>query len=187
MQQLETLRLFPPILALPKWTNHHPQPLNIGDKTLSIPARTAVLPSLLAVQMLPEYWDGSPHVWQPSRWLSKPTPDRERPVDDDDDLASQQQQQREEEILVPLTGTYFPWSDGPQNCPGKRFAQVEVVAVLACLFRDHRVRIALEPGEDFAKARRRVLGVLEDCEQGLLLRMRRADGVRLVWDRRGGE
>ena len=55
--------------------------------------------------------------------------------------------------------------------------------MLACLFRDHCVRVVLRDGEDFHKAQQRVLAVTEDCEQGLLLRMRDADSVRLAWER----
>jgi len=47
----------------------------------------------------------------------------------------------QEALFTPAQSTYFPWSDGPQNCPGAKFAQVESVAVLACLLRDHRVRV----------------------------------------------
>lgn len=171
--QLETLRLYPPILALPKWTNQYPQDLQIGSKTLSIPSNTAILTSLLAMQTHPKYWKQDPLKWQPLRWI-KSSPSSNT------NLAAKLQA---EEIFVPLKGTYFPWSDGPQNCPGKKFAQVEFVAVLACLFRDHRVRVVLKDGEDCQKAQRRVLAVAEDCELGLLLRVRDADSVRLAWEK----
>lgn len=35
----------------------------------------------------------------------------------------------------------FPWGEWPQVCPGKKLAEVEEVAVLACLFRTHRLGI----------------------------------------------
>ncbi|KAL9625277.1 MAG: hypothetical protein Q9160_000679 [Pyrenula sp. 1 TL-2023] len=84
-------------------------------------------------------------------------------------------------------GTYFPWSDGPQFCPGKKFAQVEFVAVLATLFRDHRVKPALNKGESEANGRKRALGVCEDSEHVLLLRMRDGDSTRSVWERVEGK
>ena len=126
--------------------------------------------------MLPEYWQSDPSLWKPSRWIVSPTTSSSISTN----LARTSWLEREE-LYTPPKGTYFPWSDGPQNCPGKRFAQVEFVAVLACLFRNHRVSIVLRPGEEFPEARMRVLATAEDCEQGLLLRMRSADQVRLSW------
>jgi len=96
------------------------------------------------------------------------------------DLASRL---RLEVVVTPAQSTFFPCSDGPQNCPGAKFAQVEFVAVLACLFRDHRVGIVPAPNESFANARKRVLAMTEDCDLELLLRMRNADKVRLAWKR----
>ena len=36
-------------MALPKYTNQHPQELKVGTKTLSINSNTFVVPSLLAM------------------------------------------------------------------------------------------------------------------------------------------
>lgn len=132
--------------------------------------------SLLAIHTHPKYWSLDPLVWRPSRWISSSgNGDVTKPITN---------RLEDEELLVPIKGTYFPWSDGPQNCPGKKFAQVEFVAVLARLFRDHRVQVVLNKGENFQGARERVLAVAENSEQGLLLRMRDADSVRLSWERR---
>ena len=90
---------------------------------------------------------------------------------------------RQEVLFTPAQSTYFPWSDGPQNCPGAKFALVEFVAVLACLLRDHRVCIVQEPNESFEKAKKRVLATTEDCDLQLLLRMRNPDKIRLAWKR----
>lgn len=85
--------------------------------------------------------------------------------------------------MVPVQSTYFPWSDGPQNCPGAKFAQVEFVAVLACFLWDHRVVIVPGPSESSEKARNRALATAEDCDMELLLRMRNADNVKLACKR----
>ena len=82
---------------------------------------------------------------------------------------------------LPRPGTYFPWSDGPQNCPGAKFSKVEVVAVLAYLLRDHQVGIVREAGESFEEAKARALRTVEDCDLQLLLRMRNPDKIRLEW------
>lgn len=57
------------------------------------------------------------------------------------------------------------------------------MAVLACLLREHRVGIVPELDESFEKARQRVMAVTEDCDLKLLLRMRNADKIRLMWTR----
>ncbi|KAL9125818.1 MAG: hypothetical protein Q9217_005038 [Psora testacea] len=174
---LETLRLYPPILVLPKWTNEHPQTLQIGKNTVVIPPHTGVMPSLRTVQMHPKYWQ-DPLRWKPSRWISLST----APGSSGSGLELATQL-RQEAIFTPAQSTYFPWSDGPQNCPGAKFAQVEFVAVLSCLLRDHRIGIIQEPNESLEKARKRALATTEDCEVELLLRMRNADKVRLTCKR----
>ena len=153
---------------MPKWTDRSSQRLAINGRDITIPAKTMVIPSLLAVQTQPKYWQPNPLAWQPSRWIS----------------SSPSSSLEQEELFQPAKGTYFPWSEGSQNCPGKKFAQVEFVAVLACLFRDHHVREQLGESETYEHARKRLLAVAEDSEHGLLLRMRRADDVRLIWARR---
>ncbi len=86
---------------------------------------------------------------------------------------------RQETLVAHKQSTYFPWSDGPQNCPGAKFAQVEFVAVLACLLHDHRIEIVQKPGESAEMAAKRALTTTEDCDMELLLRMRDADKVHL--------
>lgn len=67
-----------------------------------------------------------------------------------------------ESLFMPVKGTYFPWSDGQRNCPGKKFVQVEFVAVIAKLFHGHRVLPERRKGESEELARRRVLETVKD-------------------------
>lgn len=160
-------------MALPKWSSHHPQALHIGESTIIIPPQTGIMPSLLAVQTHPKYWP-DPLVWQPSRWISSPASQPEL------DITTQL---LAEALITPMQSKYFPWSDGPQNCPGAKFAQVEFVAVIAGLLRDHRIDVIPEANESMEKARKRALATTEDCDMELLLRMRNADRGRLVLKR----
>ncbi|KAF7931659.1 uncharacterized protein EAE98_004395 [Botrytis deweyae] len=166
---LETLRQFPPIMALPKWSNDIPQTLDIQGKTIIIPPHTGVMPSILGIQMHPKYWE-DPSLWNPSRWIES-TPDP----------TSQTGTLNTEKVITPATSTFFPWSDGPQNCPGQKFSQVEFVAVLAILLRHHRVSVVQNNNETPEKAQERALAVTQDCDLELLLRMRDADQVKLIW------
>jgi cytochrome P450 len=166
---LETLRLYPPILALPKWTNDHPQLLKVAGRDIVIPPRTNVSPSLLAVQTHPDYWS-EPLEWKPQRWLADQAKYKEAENSD----------QKETLLPPPVAHTYFPWSDGPQDCPGAKFAQVEGVAVLARLLREHRVDIVKQTDdESFEMAWERALRCAEDCDMQLLLRMRDAERVKI--------
>ncbi|KAF7887020.1 uncharacterized protein EAF02_003667 [Botrytis sinoallii] len=139
---LETLRQFPPIMALP---------------------------NILGIQMHPKYWE-DPSLCNPSRWIES-TPD---PTSHTGTLNT-------EKVITPATSTFFPWSDGPQNCPGQKFSQVEFVAVLAILLRHHRVSVVQNDNETPEKAQERALFVTQDCDMELLLRMRDADQVNLIW------
>lgn len=89
-------------------------------------------------------------------------------------------------MYVPPDGMYYPWSDGPQNCLGARFSQVEFVAVLARIFGDHRVEVVPNGDEESEEQiLKRVTEVLEDCDFQMLLRMRNPDRVRLRCRRAG--
>ncbi|OJJ97552.1 hypothetical protein ASPACDRAFT_32477 [Aspergillus aculeatus ATCC 16872] len=156
---LETLRLFPPIQSLPKWTSSEPQSLQVGDRTIVIPNDVGVHPSLLAMHIDARYWS-DPMAWKPSRWITVA--------------------EASERVITPARSSFLPWSDGPQNCPGNKFSQVEFVAVMATLLRTHRVDAIAKPGESFRETQARVLATTQDVDMLLLLRMTDADRVRMV-------
>ncbi|APA11369.1 predicted protein [Sclerotinia sclerotiorum 1980 UF-70] len=61
-----------------------------------------------------------------------------------------------EGLWIPPRGSFMPWSDQPQGCPGKKFGQVEFVAAMAGLFQNHRVEIVREADETHEAAEKRV-------------------------------
>jgi hypothetical protein len=60
------------------------------------------------------------------------------------------------------------------------FSKVEIVAVLACLLKEHRLQIKKLPGEAEEAARERVIKCTDRVNMEILLRMRDADSVKLV-------
>ena len=168
----ETLRLYSPISALPKTTNDKPQPLTINGKQHIIPARTWVQINQVAVHTLPKYWGQDSLHWLPDRWIAPTTGNGEDEVLKDPPGGK---------------GTFIPWAEGPRICPGKKFAQVEFVAVLATLLRKWRVRPRVLEGESMEQARKRVLAFVEDSEVVITLQMKKAKSVCLVWESRRGE
>ena len=63
---------------------------------------------------------------------------------------------------------YFPWSDGLQNCPSRKFSEVDAVAVLACLFRAHRLSVKKVEGKSDKDARKRVESCIKDINMKML-------------------
>lgn len=86
-----------------------------------------------------------------------------------------------ETLKEPQRGTFLPWSEGAHVCPGKKFSQVEFVAVMAALFRTHRVRPVLREGETEAQARERVQSVVEDSAVRMTLQMKDPGRVKVRW------
>lgn len=88
----------------------------------------------------------------------------------------------EHEQMKPFPVGYLPWSVGPRACPGKKFAQVEFVAVIAHLFRRHRVSPILEyEGETAEAVKKRIFEVLEDSALEVTIKMNHPEKVKMVW------
>jgi cytochrome P450 len=150
-------------MTLPKHTYATSQRLEVGDRAFLIPANTYISPSIMAMHTHPRYW-AEPLVWKPSRWITSNT------------SAGAMQ---DEKLFAPANSAFYPWSDGPQNCPGEKFSQVEFVGVLASLMRTHSLEIVTGDGETEGNAKRRVRNVINDCDMEILLRMKDAGKARL--------
>ena len=129
----------------------------------------------MALHSHPRYWGNDAVAWRPSRWISKSS------NFDHEDIGARL---ADEQLLTPEKGAYFAWSEGARSCPGKKFAQVEFVATMAVLFRDHRVQPVAQKGEALSQARVRVLNVVKDSRMQLLLNMRDPNSVAVTWSRR---
>ena len=69
---------------------------------------------------------------------------------------------------------------------GRKFSQVEFVAVLASLFRRYRVRPVLEDGEGEADGRRALARMVDDSAiSAITLQMLEPRGRSLRWERQG--
>lgn len=71
-----------------------------------------------------------------------------------------------------------------RGCPGKKFSQVEYVAVMITLFREHYVVPVKRQGEDSMAARARAQGALDETGMRLLLQMLHPEKCPLEWKRR---
>lgn len=122
----EQLRLLGPVVVIPKYT-HAPQPLNVDGKHVTVPANTVVRVCIPSLHRNPACWPTSNttksdlEIFRPSRWFN---PDGS--------------------WYSPPRGSYVPFSDGARACLGRRFAQVEVLAVLALILAGHSVELAID-------------------------------------------
>ncbi|KAF4452053.1 cytochrome P450 3A7 [Fusarium albosuccineum] len=116
----ETLRLFGAARAVPK-TTLVDQTLKVNGTSYTIPKNTFIGVNLAGLHTSSASWGADSLEWLPSRWIAY------------DDETGQ-------EKLAPMpTGAFLPWAAGPRVCPGKKFSQVEFVAVLACLLKEYKV------------------------------------------------
>lgn len=155
----ETLRLLQPIINIPKSTAPgRPQQISLEGEQYTIPGGVHIFLSC-AVHRNPKYWPGPTDAttnttrdvdqFRPERWLSK-TKVGDNFVDinyDDEDLRGPSGEDTSSQLFKPVKGSYIPFSDGFRSCIGRRFAQVEILAVLAVIFSQYSVELAVD---DFA-------------------------------------
>lgn len=160
---LETLRLYNPLPGVPKYTGSKSTDLTINNRTYHIPANYLVVPHLQALHTHPRHWGSDSLIWRPQRWIEHPG-----------NLG-------QETLFNPPKGTYFPWSEGMRNCPGKKFTQVEFVATLTALFMNHIAEPVPMANESVDAARKRTLDIVRDSNVELLLQMANPRNVSVRW------
>ena len=133
-----------------------------------------VVPAIQTLQTHPQHWGEDSLEWRPQRWILDATPNPTTSTTSGASLES-------ETLFSPLKGTFFPWAEGARNCPGKKFAYVEIVAILASLLWNHRADPVPQAGESIVEARRRILEVVKDSSVMLMLKMRDPESVAIRW------
>lgn len=167
----ETLRLHGSIVFIPKATNNESQQLKIGDQVCAIPANTFVYVNNHAIQQDPHVWGDNSQHWLPERWISR------------EDAHSGNSGLDDETLLEYPAGAFIPWADGPRVCPGRKFSQVEFVAVLATAFLQHQVTPVKEfDRQTQAETERKLDTMLQRSEiSTATLQMKEPKMVRFSW------
>lgn len=150
-------------MSLPKWTNDRVQSIQLHGRSITLPPHTMVMSNTLATHTHSRFWPDAKE-WKPSRWI---------------EASNSGSDGAQESFINPSRYTYFPWSDGPQNCPGIKFSQVEFVAVIAYLLQAHRLNARCDADGSLEEMSRRVHGVANDCNAMMLLKMNDPDRVKL--------
>lgn len=150
------------------------QELMIDGRPVLLPPGMTVAPNVIASHTMPEVWGEDHMVFRPGRWIDQ-AGDGATEV-----LLDLPESVREKTMSSDSKGiTFFPWSSGGRVCPGKKFSQVEVLAVVSSILRDYRIEVVPEGLETEEQARKRCLEVIEDSETQITLQMRRPDTIWL--------
>jgi cytochrome P450 len=217
----ETLRVMPPVIDIPKVTRT-PQSLTFDGKTITVPTNTFIHLSVVGVHRNPRYWPHSPSKisskthdlddFVPERWLqstknpvtahrnTSPPSRNASPGPDGLESASFDSASSENNLFTPPKGAFIPFSEGARSCPGRRFAQVEIMAVLAVIFKTHSLELDVSDWASDAQvdrmsteqkkavyemAKKRARKFIGESETVVALKMR--SGVPVRFCRRGEE
>lgn len=165
----EELRVLPPVVGIPKSTYFvSEQRLMVDGKECVVPANTYIELATGTVQRHPDYWpkgksglpggrpahplsnvDNDLEEFKPERWLlneanGAPVDKNGIPVETADDLGVNESSDTSDRLYKPQKGSYLPFSDGYRACLGRRFAQVEVLAVISVIFQKYSLELAVD-------------------------------------------
>ncbi|KAF8649590.1 hypothetical protein AX16_005681 [Volvariella volvacea WC 439] len=154
----ETLRLYPPVPVVPRVTGGAPITLTWDNRDYVLPPHSPISYNISALQHKPEYWGPDAAEFDPTRW---------DPSNESSYLHRFNSEPGATEpaggLLKPRRGAFVPFAEGVRGCLGRKFAQVEFVAVLTILLRKRRVEVAPLAGESEEDAENRVRKMLGEC------------------------
>lgn len=163
----ETLRFASPGPLIVR-TNPTAQNLPImtpnGESSITVDPETIVGTNFYAGHLSPR-WGPDAATFNPKRFISTSA-------------------SGEETFAVPEGVLYMPWGFGPRVCPGKKFSQVEFVAVLAHVLSEYRVEVLTRDGESEAAARDRMMDALGEKYFNISAHPRRPGNVGVRYVRR---
>lgn len=173
----EATRLFPVTPYIPKSTEDVVDSWFIyKDQRVDIPPESMVALNAIGVHYNERYWP-EPYKFKPSRWYQSQKQES-LGISPQDTL--QLSGSNTDAARLYRRGTYLGFGEGPRNCPGKRFAQVEIMATFLALFREHRMELVLEPGETHRDAFDRAWAALQRSRMVITLNLFEEIKVKLV-------
>jgi cytochrome P450 len=144
------------------------QTLKVNGTSYTIPKNTFVGVNLAGLHTSSASWGDNSLEWLPSRWITRDETGGEK--------------------MTPMpTGAFLPWAAGPRVCPGKKFSQVEFVAVLACLLKEYTVEPDADGQGDDNLTTAASMALMEEAKQSsfnFLLKVKHPEKIKLRCVRR---
>jgi cytochrome P450 len=216
----EQLRLMPAILNVPKVTTGD-QVVTVDGRDLVVSNGTFIQLSVVSTNRNPRYWPSSPSKrtgksnnlddFVPERWLPSKTdspPSNPQTEDKAPEVADGLEEASYDtntsgSLFKPVKSSFISFSEGARACPGRRFAQVEITAVITAIFQKYTVELDVgkwasdeevarmgdaEKRAVYQKAAVRAEEMLQRCEQRTItLQMISGDEVPVRFVERGKE
>jgi cytochrome P450 len=145
----EVLRIIPPVIQFGKINCEGPQQLTVDGETITVPKNTYISLEVVATNRNPRHFPHTPSKvtskphdlddFVPGRWfLPKTSNDAaaiQQPIEPQlvDGLETGSSSAGNRSLFCPAKGAFIPFSEVARSCPGKRFAQVELTAILAII------------------------------------------------------
>lgn len=208
----EQLRLIPSVINIPKLVTGGDKKVIIDKKEYTMPDSTFIHLNSVGTGRNLRYWPYAPSWiteadhdlddFVPERWLADD--EEEHTIEGTSTEASEKVSYESSSggLYKPPKGAFLAFSEGLRACPGKRFAQVEITAVLTAIFQRYSVELdvsdwasdeEVEMMDDkqkrrvYEKAIKRARQVLEDLEPVITLLMRHGDKVPVRYVEKGRE
>ena len=144
------------------------------NTTHVLPPNTSVSINVEGLHTDPKTWGPDALVWRPSRWLNPSQAEK-----------TTNPRTIQESFIDPDPGTFIPWADGPRSCVGRKFSQVEFVAVLTALFSQYRVRPVLQTGESEADGQNELQNMVDNSSIfAVTVQMNEPRKRALRWEKR---
>ncbi|OTA95036.1 hypothetical protein M434DRAFT_70092 [Hypoxylon sp. CO27-5] len=154
----ETLRLFPPVVDIPKMVSPtQDQPITIDGVRYLLPRKTNIGMVAIASQLNPRYWPTKPSKisdaetdiedFVPERWFQmESSRGNSAKVEgaDTEDFGGYVGSDTSAQLYHPPRGAFIPFSDGARACLGRRMAIVELVSALAVIFQRYSIELAVD-------------------------------------------
>jgi cytochrome P450 len=162
----ETLRITPAVVRTPKINRGGPKQLTIDGRIATLPGNgTYIHLDIIGSNYNPRHFPTSPSKitpgktniaeFVPERWLTnKPNSNINSSANSSTksdsaatanggaiDGLENASFEAAGSLFRPPKGAWIPFADGARACPGRRFVQVEITAVLAVIFRQYTVEL----------------------------------------------